>query len=132
MADDEELEAIRARRLAEMQQRAASSSSGRGPSAEKQAEMKQEQEDRRRSILQQLLTFEARERLSRIALVKPEKARAVEDMIIRSATSGQLRTKVDEARLIGLLEQISESKPEPKITIKRRNVDDIYKDDDDE
>jgi programmed cell death protein 5 len=50
-------------------------------------------------------------------LVKPEKARGVEDMIIRAAQMGQLGEKVDENRLISLLEQISESKASTKITV---------------
>lgn len=55
--------------------------------------------------------------MSRVALVKPEKARGVEDMIIRAAQSGQLGGKVDEQKLISLLEQISSQKKETKITV---------------
>ncbi|KAJ7959264.1 DNA-binding protein [Quillaja saponaria] len=44
--------------------------------------------------LSQLLSSEARERLARIALVKPEKARGVEDVIIRAAQMGQIAEKV--------------------------------------
>jgi len=119
--DDPELEAIRQKRLAEMQ--------GGGqqfnPQEAQQREVaKKEQEERRQSILIAILTSDARERLSRVALVKPDKARSVEDMIIRAAQTGQLGGKVDEQRLISLLEQISEKEKKTKITIKRRTVDD--------
>ena len=44
--------------------------------------------------------------MARIALVKPEKARAIEDMIIGAARRGALKEKVSEDSLIGLLEQV--------------------------
>jgi programmed cell death protein 5 len=46
--------------------------------------------------------------VARISIVKPEKARAVEDLILRMAQSGQLGAKISEQRLIGLLEQLNE------------------------
>ena len=56
--------------------------------------------------------------VSRIKLVKPEKARQVEDMVIRAAQTGQLGQKIDEDKLISLLEQIGEKKAAPtKITV---------------
>lgn len=48
--------------------------------------------------------------MARIALVKPDKARAIEDMIIAAARRGQLGEKVSEERLIGLLEQVGEGR----------------------
>lgn len=42
----------------------------------------------------------ARERLARISIVKSEKARAVEDMLIRMVQSGQIRGKVTESILV--------------------------------
>lgn len=47
-----------------------------------QEEMKKAQEEQREAFLQQVLTPGARERLNRIALVKPEKARQVQESII--------------------------------------------------
>lgn len=51
-------------------------------------------EEQRRSILDQILEPAAKDRLIRLALVKPEKARVMEDHLIKAATSGQLRSKV--------------------------------------
>eukprot|EP00741_Cyanophora_paradoxa_P022602 tig00000248_g21827.t1 len=129
--DDAELAAIRARRLAEMQAAAGGAPGmmpgmpGGGQDPAKAEEMRRQQEERRRMMLNQILTREASERLNRIRLVKEEKARAVEDLLLRAAQTGQLREKVDEPRLINMLEQINEStQKETKITIQRRRVDD--------
>lgn len=56
--------------------------------------------------------------VSRVALVKPEKARGVEDLIISAAQRGQVST-VDEPQLISLLEQIKdkEQKEQTKVTV---------------
>ncbi|PKA51624.1 hypothetical protein AXF42_Ash002991 [Apostasia shenzhenica] len=45
--------------------------------------------------------------IARIALVKPDKARGVEDVLLRAAQMGQMSEKVSEERLISLLEQIN-------------------------
>ncbi|KAJ1989494.1 hypothetical protein H4R33_002046 [Dimargaris cristalligena] len=145
---DDDLQAIRARRLAELQGRQAGASpsaasagsplgrqAGGGPGAggseEEEAQKRQQMEERRQMLLSQILEGDARERLARIAMVKADKARGVEDMLIRMAQTGQLRGKVNESQLIGLLEQISEKskKNEPKIVFNRRRDDD---DDDDD
>ncbi|KAL8511787.1 hypothetical protein ACS0TY_018282 [Phlomoides rotata] len=86
-----------------------------------QDEAKREAEEQRQLMLTQILTSEARARLARIALVKPDKARGVEDVILRAAQSGQIVEKVSEERLISLLEQINtQTAKETKVTIKRR------------
>jgi programmed cell death protein 5 len=54
--------------------------------------------------------------VNRIKLVKPEKAQAIEDMIIRAAQMGSLGGVVDEQRLIALLEQIQQQ-TETKSTV---------------
>ncbi|GJM89637.1 hypothetical protein PR202_gb02000 [Eleusine coracana subsp. coracana] len=72
-------------------------------------------------ILAQILSSEARERLSRIALVKPDKARSVEDVLLRAAQTGGISEKVSEERLISLLEQINnQTSKQTKVTIQRR------------
>jgi programmed cell death protein 5 len=39
-------------------------------------------------------------------MVKPSKANAIQDLLIRMAQSGQVRQKVTEQQLIGLLDQV--------------------------
>ncbi|KAJ1974811.1 hypothetical protein H4R35_003439 [Dimargaris xerosporica] len=115
---DDELQAIRARRLAELQK-----NQGRQWQMEEMREM----------VLAQILDNDARQRLTRIAMVKADKARGVEDMLIRMAKTGQLRGKVSEQQLIELLEQLSEQtkRSEPKIVFNRRRDYDDDEDDED-
>lgn len=54
-------------------------------------------EEQRRSILDQILEPAAKDRLTRLALVKKDKARTMEDHLIRAATTGQLRSKVTQS-----------------------------------
>ncbi|GLD97928.1 hypothetical protein PINS_up006625 [Pythium insidiosum] len=98
-------------------------------------QMKQkQQEEMRGSLLQQVLQPEARERLSRISIVKPEKARAIEDMVIQMAQRGQLTTKIDENKLIELLNRAGETeeKQRTKVMMKRRTYFSDEEDDDDD
>ncbi|GAA5960508.1 hypothetical protein JCM3765_003659 [Sporobolomyces pararoseus] len=151
---DGDLEAIRAKRMAELQ---GSSSGGGAPSSsrmpaggipggsagpaggagaggEDQAAKMAAEEEQRRTIMRQILSTEARERLSRIALVKPERARAIEQLLMRMAQSGQLRGRVSEDQLIDVLDQVeamekgqsgssgSGSKAAGKITFTRKSA----------
>lgn len=120
-----------------------------------QMEAQRQREAQRDSMLAQLLTGEARERrlclssfptvhsslsfltsppfvntVSRVALVKPEKARAVGDMIIQNAMSGRLAQRIDEGELIRILEQVSAQFDKP-VTVKFVRRRDLDSDDDD-
>jgi programmed cell death protein 5 len=55
-------------------------------------------------------------------MVKAERARQVEEYLIKAATSRQLSGKVDEEQLINILEQVAQQKNETKITIQRRDI----------
>jgi programmed cell death protein 5 len=57
------------------------------------------------AVLEQALTMEARARLRRIQLVKPDKAAAVESVIYNLAMSGKLPGPISEDKLIELLER---------------------------
>ncbi|PSC68378.1 DNA-binding protein isoform X1 isoform A [Micractinium conductrix] len=127
MADDPELEAIRQRRMAQlMAQQGGGGGAGAPKSAEEaaaQEEQRAAQEEQRRAMLVGVLQPAARDRLARIELVKPDKARAIEDMILMAARRGQLQEKVSEPRLIELLEQVSEqNERKTKVTIQRRRA----------
>lgn len=122
MADDPELEAIRQRRMQELM---AQQYGGKAPASaedqQQQQEAQQAAEERRQSMLTAIMQPSARERLNRIALVKPDKARAVEDMLLNAAQRGQIGEKVSEARLIDMLEDINErTQSKTKVTIQRR------------
>jgi programmed cell death protein 5 len=110
--DDAELEAIRSKRMAQLQ-----GGGGQGPSKEQQEEMRKQQEDMKNNILVQVLDQPARARLNMIALTKPEKARMVESMLIQMAQRGQVQGKLGEEQLKSLLEQVSE-KTQKTTTVK--------------
>ncbi|KAJ8661536.1 hypothetical protein O0I10_002803 [Lichtheimia ornata] len=138
--EDDELQAIRARRMAELQAQSGKSSgagaglpgspsmggSGGNGSQDDQAK-KEQMEEMRRTMLYQILDNSARERLARIHMVKADKARAVEDLLLRLAQSNQLRNKVSEQQLIDLLGQINQQEPsasQTRIVYNRRRFDD--------
>jgi len=122
---DSELEAIRAQRLAQMQggggggggNAAAGQGIGQfgGNSAETGQDKQKELEERRNQaeeaknqMLTQILDQPARARLNTLMLAKHEKGQMVENMLINMARMGQIRGKLGEAELVGLLEQVNE------------------------
>ncbi|KAJ8907351.1 hypothetical protein NDN08_007465 [Rhodosorus marinus] len=104
---------------------------GGGPSAEEKAAQQRAQEEQRRIFLKQILTPQAAERLANIALVKPDKARQLENYLLSAAQTGRLGGQVSEEQLKSMLSQFTEAERKPKVTVSRRrtNFDD---DDDDE
>ena len=71
-------------------------------------QLKRDQEEERQAVLATILDPPARERLSRVKLVKPDKARGVEQTILNAARQGKLG-KVSEKMLIDMLSTVSES-----------------------
>jgi len=107
---DEELEAIRQRKMAELQQQALREQSQEQAVAEAQAQ--------KESILRKILTPEARARLSNIRMVKPEFAEQIEMQLIQLASSGKLRGQVTDEQLRTLLVQLQEKERERKVTFR--------------
>ena len=70
---------------------------------------RQQETDARKSILSQVLTPEAADRLGRIQMVKESRATDVENRLIMLARSGQLRAKVTEEQLKELLGAMAEN-----------------------
>lgn len=100
--DDAELNAIRQARLAELQKNSGQRGDDGGSSQASAAE------DMRLGQLAQILTLEARERLSRIRMVRSDRANQVEELILNLARSGRLQKKITEDDLKQLLSQLSE------------------------
>eukprot|EP01125_Pyxidicula_operculata_P009077 TRINITY_DN29_c2_g1_i1.p1 TRINITY_DN29_c2_g1~~TRINITY_DN29_c2_g1_i1.p1 ORF type:complete len:123 (-),score=38.92 TRINITY_DN29_c2_g1_i1:80-448(-) len=99
--------------------------------AQQAQEARRQQEEQRQFLASQLLTPEARERLNRVALVKPDKAKMVENHIIMQAKSGRLNEKVSEDLLIQMLDSLNtqEEQHKPKVEIKRRKATEDSDDD---
>ena len=90
-------------------------------------------EEERRVVLKSILTNGASERLANIALVKPEKARQIENYLLQLAQSGRLGNgaKVSEDEVKELLKKFAEqTQKSSKITIQRRK--NMFDDDDDD
>lgn len=68
-----------------------------------------------------------------LTLGKPEKGKMVESMLLRMAQTGQIGTKIGEAQLISLLENVNSQMPQTKTSVKfdrRRAAMDSDDDDD--
>lgn len=110
MSDDSELEKIRARKLQELQQQALDE--------QRREQLKSEMETQKNAILSQILTNEARQRLSNVKMVRPELAEAIEMQLIQLAQSGRLNSKITDEQLKKTLKQISQRKREGKISFR--------------
>ncbi|HYA69938.1 MAG TPA: DNA-binding protein [Thermoplasmata archaeon] len=113
--DDAELAELRRRRLQQMQEMQASEAANAHAYAAQEAELARRDQERT-EILRRILTTEARERLARIRLAKPEVASAVEQQLIALAASGRIQRAIDDATLRALLERIAPERREIKIT----------------
>ncbi len=113
--DDPELSELRRRRLRQIQEMQGSEVANAQAIAAQEAEL-QRRDAERSEILRRILTPDARERLGRIRLAKPDVAQAVEQQLIGLAASGRIQRMVDDATLRALLERIAPERREIKIT----------------
>jgi programmed cell death protein 5 len=107
MADDSELDALRQRKLQELQVRA------------QQEAMAQEQakqlDAQRAMVMRQILTPEARERLANLRMTRPDLVEHVENQLVMLVQSGRVTDKIDDYTLRQLLRRIMPAKREIKI-----------------
>jgi len=66
-------------------------------------------------ILRQLLSSEARMRLSNVKMVKPDLANHVENYLIGLATQGKINSQVSDTQLKQILQSIQQPKRDFKI-----------------
>ncbi len=86
-----------------------------------QQQQQMQYELQKQKILRQILSEEARSRLARIKLAKPEFAEQVEVQLIQLAQMGRLPIPVSDAQLKMLLDKIYEAnKPKKEIKIMRK------------
>ena len=112
--EDPELEALRQRRMAELQQ------NQQQAVAQQQAaeQQRQQMEVQKQMILRQILTPEARDRLSNVRVANAELCNMDEMQLIQLAQSGRLQGVVTDDLLRNILRQVSPQHRE--ISIERR------------
>lgn len=108
--DDAELEELRRRKLAEMQQQA--------QSEQAQAAQRAEANAQKEVVLRAVLEPEARERLARVKMARPDVAESLENQIITLYQQGRIRARIDDATLRDLLARVAPKSRDP--TIERR------------
>jgi programmed cell death protein 5 len=86
--------------------------------------------EQKKAMVRAVLEPAALERLNRIGLLKPEKQRTFEDIIIANVKRGAIKQKIDESTLIAMIEQIGSSAvtgatvSTTSVSFKRRAFDD--------
>jgi programmed cell death protein 5 len=105
---DEELDAIRRRKLSAYQQRASDE--------QRQAQAEKEIDAQKEALLKQILSTEARQRLTNLKMVKKEFTEQLELQIIQLAQTGKLPIPLSDAQLKQILIQLQSRKRETKIT----------------
>jgi programmed cell death protein 5 len=104
---DEELEAIRRRKLLAMQQKATDD--------QRHAQAEQQMEAQKQELLRKILSPEARQRLTNLKMVKPEFIEQLELQLIQLAQMGKVPVPMSDAQLKQILMQLQSRKREPKI-----------------
>ncbi|MFA5861534.1 MAG: DNA-binding protein [Candidatus Thermoplasmatota archaeon] len=110
MDDDPQLDELRRRKLAEMQQQA-----GQEQVASQQRAQADAQKD---VILRAILEPEARERLVRVRMARPDVAESLENQLLMLYQQGRIRNRIDDATLRDLLARVTPKTRES--TIERR------------
>jgi programmed cell death protein 5 len=109
----DDLEALRKKRLQELQQQAQDQEAF-------QEEQRTEYEEQKKTAMRAILTDEARERLGRIRVARPELAENLEQQLIMLAQSGRLKSKINDQQLREILEKLLPKKRD--ITIRKRGI----------
>ena len=105
---DDELANIRKRKLSSLQNRVSDE--------QKQAQAEDKIEAQKQALLRQILSPEARQRLSNLKMVKAEFTDQIELQLIQMAQMGKLPIPLSDAQLKQILVQLQSRKRETKIT----------------
>ncbi len=107
MAEADELDALRRRKLQELEYRAQQESVAQEQSKQMDAQ--------KQALMRQLLTPEARERLANIRMTRPDIVDSVENQLITLVQSGRINQQIDDYTLRQILRKIMPKKREIKI-----------------
>ena len=104
---EEELDALRKRRMLELQQRMVDE--------QKQAQAQQQLESQKQALLRRILTPEARSRLTNLNMVKPEFTEQLELQLIQLAQQGRINLPITDEQLKELLVRLQSGRRDYKI-----------------
>ncbi len=107
MAEEEELELLRQRKMQELQMRAQQEAVAQEQSKRLEAE--------KANLMRQLLTPEARERLANLRMTRPDVVESVENQLIMLVQSGRITQQIDDYTLRQILRKVMPQKREIKI-----------------
>ncbi len=99
---EEELDALRKRRMLELQQRMVDE--------QKQVQAQQQLEGQKQALLRRILTPEARRRLTNLNMVKPEFTQQLELQLIQLAQQGRINLPINDDQLKELLVKLQAGK----------------------
>ena len=104
---EEELDALRKRRMLELQQRMADE--------QKQVKAQQQLESQKQALLRRILTPEARSRLTNLNMVKPQFTQQLELQLIQLAQQGRINVPISDEQLKELLVRLQSGRRDYKI-----------------
>lgn len=110
MDDDAQLDELRRRKMAELQQQA--------QQEQAHAAERAEAESQKDAVMRAILEPDARERLTRVRMARPDVAAGVEHQLLMLYQQGRIRNRIDDATLRQLLARMTPKSREP--TIERR------------
>ena len=111
MSGDEELQRLKAQRMAELQARQQQGAEQQRAAAEAEAQ--------KQNIMRRLLTPEARLRLANIKMVRPEFGQQLELELVQIAQGGRVPLPITDEQLKRLLVQLEGQQKKRDISIRR-------------
>jgi len=107
MSEDEELEALRRKRLMELQQQMLQE--------QQRAEAQRRMELQRQALMRRILTPKARQRLANLKMVRPEFASQLELQLIQIAQQGRVSLPITDDQLKEILSRLQRTRREIRI-----------------
>ncbi|MFQ6068471.1 MAG: DNA-binding protein [Candidatus Bathyarchaeia archaeon] len=107
MSQDEEIEALRRKKMLELKKRLAQE--------QQRIQMQQQIEIQKQALLRRILSPNARQRLTNLKMVKPEFTGQIELQLIQLAQAGRLKIPVTDEQLKEILARLQGQRRDIKI-----------------